>query len=272
MGTTTRRVLGGLCCLGVVLAAGCGGDDDAASGGSSTAGDCPGWPQCDTVDGSITVFAAASLTDAFGEAADEFMADNPDVTVELNLAGSSALREQILAGAPSDVFASANLSNMDQVVEGGAADESDVFATNSLEIVVPAGNPGDVDGLDDFANPDLLIGLCAPEVPCGEFGREALANAGVTPAQDTDEPDVRSLLTKVSEGELDAGLVYRSDVLAAGDAVEGIELPEDDNVVAEYPIAVLTESGNAEAAEAFVAFLLGDDGQAILEAWGFGPA
>jgi molybdate transport system substrate-binding protein len=271
MGTTTRRVLGGLCCLGVVLAAGCG-DDDAASSTSSTAGDCPGWPQCDTVDGTVTVFAAASLTDAFGEVAEAFMVDNPDVTVELNLAGSSTLREQILAGAPSDVFASANLSNMDQVVGGGAADESDVFATNSLEIVVPAGNPGDVDGLDDFANPDLLIGLCAPEVPCGEFGREALANAGVTPAQDTDEPDVRSLLTKVSEGELDAGLVYRSDVLAAGDVVEGIELAEDDNVVAEYPIAVLAESGNAEAAEAFVAFLLGDDGQAILEAWGFGPA
>ena len=109
-------------------------------------------------------------------------------------------------------------------------------------------------------------------MPCGEFGREVLANAGVTPEQDTDEPDVRSLLTKVVAGELDAGLVYRSDVLAAGDEVEGIEIPDDVNVVAEYPIAVLTASGAPDVAEAFVAYLLGDDGQAILQSWGFGPA
>lgn len=267
MGTTTRRLLGGITCLTFVLAAGCGGDDDDsdAAGTTTTAA-------ASDLEGTITVFAAASLTDAFGEAADEFMTDHPDVTVELNLAGSSALREQILAGAPSDVFASANQSNMDQVVEGGAAETSEIFATNTLEIVVPAGNPGDVDGLDDFANPDLLIGLCAAEVPCGEFGREALANAGVTPAQDTDEPDVRSLLTKVAAGELDAGIVYTSDVLAAGDDVEGIEIPDDVNVIAEYPIAVLTASGSPEVADAFVGYLLSDDGQAILATWGFGPA
>jgi molybdate transport system substrate-binding protein len=106
-------------------------------------------------------------------------------------------------------------------------------------------------------------------VPCGDFGREALANAGVTPAQDTDEPDVRSLLTKVAEGELDAGIVYRSDVLAAGDTVEGIEIPEDVNVIAEYPIAALTGSSAPEVADAFVEYLLGDEGQAILASWGF---
>ena len=263
MTSTTRRLLGGVLCLALGVAAACGGDDDsdAAASGTTVAES--------HLDGSITVFAAASLTDAFSEAAEDFMAANPDVTVELNLAASSALREQILAGAPSDVFASANSSNMEQVVEAGAADRPEIFTRNALEIVVPAGNPADVDGLDDFADTDLLIGLCAAGVPCGELSREVLADAGVAPAQDTDEPDVRSLLTKVAAGELDAGIVYRSDVLAAGDEVEGIEIPDDVNVVAEYPIATLTESGAPEVADAFVEFLLSDDGQAILESWGF---
>ena len=267
MTSTTRRLLGGVLCLALGVAAACGGDDDsdAAASGTTVAES--------HLDGSITVFAAASLTDAFSEAAEDFMAANPDVTVELNLAASSALREQILAGAPSDVFASANSSNMDQVVEGGAVEgDPRPFAANVLEIAVPAGNPGDVDGLDDFGDADLLVGLCAAEVPCGQFGREALARAGVTPAQDTDEPDVRSLLTKVEAGDLDAGIVYHTDVLAAGDAVEGVAIPEDQNVVAEYPIAALSASGEAEIAAAFVEFVLSDEGQDILASYGFRPA
>jgi len=263
MTTATRRLLGAVLCLTLGAAAACGSDDDSDAAAPGTT------PASSDLEGTVTVFAAASLTDAFGEAADEFMADHQDVTVELNLAASSALREQILAGAPSDVFASANVDNMDQVVEAGAAEDPAVLARNALEIVVPAGNPAGVDGLDDFGDPELLIGLCAAQVPCGDFGREALANAGVTPAQDTDEPDVRSLLTKVAAGELDAGIVYRSDVLAAGDSVGGIEIPEDVNVVAEYPIATLTESGSPEVADAFVEYLLGDEGQAILASWGF---
>ncbi len=134
---------------------------------------------------------------------------------------------------------------------------------------MPAGNEAGVTGLDDFANDALLIGLCAEEVPCGEFGREALANAGVTPAIDTNEPDVRSLLTKVEAGELDAGIVYITDVLAAGDSVEGIDIPPEDNVIATYPIADLTEAANAEAAEAFVAFVLSEEGQQMLADFGF---
>jgi molybdate transport system substrate-binding protein len=158
---------------------------------------------------------------------------------------------------------------MDQVVDTGAATDPQDFVTNQLQIVVPAENPRGVAGLDDFADADLLIGLCAEEVPCGEFGREALASAQVTPSVDTNEPDVRALLTKVEAGELDAGIVYVTDVLAAGDAVEGIDIPADVNVTATYPIAALSDAGNAEVAAAFVEFVLSDDGQEILESYGF---
>jgi molybdate transport system substrate-binding protein len=182
------------------------------------------------------VFAAASLTDAFQQLGDQFEAAHPGVTVEFNFAGSSALREQLIGGAPADVFASANESNMTQVVDAGLAAGPTPFVTNVLQIAVPPDNPGQVAGLSDFSKPDLLIGLCAEEVPCGQFGREALANAGVSPSIDTNEPDVRGLLTKVENGDLDAGIVYHSDVLAAGDAVGGIDIPADQNVVATYPI------------------------------------
>jgi molybdate transport system substrate-binding protein len=257
-----------VCALLVVAAAACADDDDDddSAAGRTEATEAEG------LTGSITVFAAASLTDAFGEMADSFEEENLGATIETNFGASSALREQILAGAPADVFASANTSNMDQLVDADAvAGEPEVFVTNQLEIAVPAGNPGGVDGLDDFAKADLAIGLCAEEVPCGQFGREALANAGVTPAQDTDEPDVRSLLTKVEAGDLDAGLVYHTDVLAAGDEVEGVEVPEEFNIIAAYPLAALSASGNADLAAAFVEFVLSDEGQSILGSYGFMP-
>lgn len=222
--------------------------------------------------GTVTVFAAASLTDAFDQVAAAFEEANPGITVELNYAGSSSLRDQILAGAPADVFAAADTAAMDAVVDGDAvAGDPAVFATNEMQIAVPAGNAAGVEGLDDLGDEGLLVGLCAPEVPCGQLGREVLAGAGVTPAPDTEEPDVRSLLTKVAGGELDAGLVYATDVRAAGGDVEGIEIPEGRNVVAEYPIAPLAESGDAAAARAFVDFVLAGSGQEALAAHGFGP-
>jgi molybdate transport system substrate-binding protein len=247
----------------VFAACGDNDDDDARSTTTEAAADES------ALEGDITVFAAASLTDAFTELGTTFESENPDVSVEFNFGASSALREQILAGAPADVFASANTSNMDQVVEAGAATDPEDFVTNQLQIAVPAGNEAGVAGLDDFANPDLLIGLCAEGVPCGEFGREALASAGVTPSVDTNEPDVRSLLTKVEAGDLDAGIVYVTDVLAAGDAVEGIDIPADENVIATYPIAALGDAANAEVADAFVAFVLSGEGQANLDSYGF---
>lgn len=221
--------------------------------------------------GTVRVFAAASLTDAFGEAAAAFEDDEPGTSIELNLAGSASLREQILAGAPADVFAPADGSHMDAVVAEGLAHDPELFATNALEIAVPAGNPAGVDGLEDLARRDLLIGLCAVEVPCGALGRQVLDDVGVIAAPDTDEPDVRALLTKIAVGELDAGIVYRTDVRAAGDDVEGIEIRDEVNVVAEYPIAVLDDASDPAAAASFVDFVLSPRGQAILADHGFGP-
>jgi molybdate transport system substrate-binding protein len=238
----------------LVLLGACGDDDATAASGPEA---------------RVTVFAAASLTDAFEEVGAAFAAANPGSSVEFNFAASSALREQILGGAPADVFASANTSNMDQVVEAGEAADPRTFVENRLQIAVPAGNPAAITGLADFASTELLLGLCAEEVPCGQFGREALANAGITPAIDTNEPDVRSLLTKIEAGELDGGIVYVTDVLAAGDAVEGVDIPAEQNVVATYPIAALAGSSAREVADAFVAFVLSDEGQAILASHGF---
>ncbi|HEY8545153.1 MAG TPA: molybdate ABC transporter substrate-binding protein [Acidimicrobiales bacterium] len=272
MPATRARRLAALLAVPLVLLvllaqlAACGDDGDGGDGASDRGtGSGAGEP----LEGDLTVFAAASLTDAFDDLADAFEAAHPEVDVELNVGPSSGLREQILAGAPAAVFASADTSNMDQVVAAGAADDPQVFATNRLQIVVPAGNPGGVTGLADLADPDLLVGLCAEGVPCGDLGREALADAGVTPSVDTEEADVRALLTKVEAGDLDAGIVYVTDVLAAGDAVEGIAIPEEHNVVATYPIATLTGAGDADVAAAFVALVVSEEGQAILADHGF---
>ncbi len=241
----------------LLLSAACSGSDSETGGSSG-------------LKGEVLVSAAASLTDAFAEVASAFEEANPEVDVVLNLAGSSALREQILEGAPVDVFASASTSNMDMVVDASeVAGGPQVFARNALQIAVPAGNPAGVTGLEDFARDELLIGLCAEAVPCGDFARQALDNAGVTPAIDTNEPDVRALLTKVGAGELDAGITYVTDVISTGGAVDGVDIPPEVNVVATYPIAMLTAAPNPDAAAAFVDFVLSDVGQAILARYGF---
>jgi molybdate transport system substrate-binding protein len=219
----------------------------------------------------LLVFAASSLTDAFTEIETGFEAAQAGVDVTLSFAGSSALREQIVEGAPAGVFASASGSIMNQVVEAGlVAGDPQVFAINRLQIVVPAGNPGHVTELADLSNPELLVGLCAQGVPCGDFAQEALGLAGVEASVDSLEPDARALLTKVQSGELDAGIVYVTDVLAAGDLVEGIEIPDEFNVDVMYPIAVLTNGPDEETASAFFDFVLSDAGQSVLESYGFG--
>lgn len=219
---------------------------------------------------SLTVFAAASLTNAFTELGEAFEAGHPTADIAFNFGASSTLREQILGGAAADVFASASQSNIDQVIAGGEATTSSVFTTNVLQIAVPDGNPADITALADFANADRLIGLCAEEVPCGQFGRRALTKAGVSPSIDTNASDVRALLTQIESGDLDAALVYATDVLAADDRVDGVTIPTSQNVQAEYAITQLTDSAEPELAAAFVEFMRSDPGQAVLARFGFG--
>ena len=219
---------------------------------------------------TITVLAAASLTDAFTEMGEAFSSEHPDVRVRFNFGASSGLVTQVLQGAPGDVLAVADEAAIDAVVVAGAASAApQVFARNSMEIAVPVGNPGGVTGLVDLARPELVIGACAEEVPCGRIARRLLDRGSVAPAIDTNEADVRSLLTKIEAGELDAGLVYRSDVVAGDGAVVGIEVPGVGEVTASYPIVALAEAAAPEEAQAFVAFVRSGEGQRILNGHGF---
>lgn len=221
------------------------------------------------VDDTVLVMAAASLTDGFAEIEAAFEAAHPDIDVTLNLAGSTSLREQILQGAPADVFASANVPTMQAVVTAGDAFDSAIFATNEMVMAVPLGNPAGIVSADDLADPKLFVGLCAARVPCGDFARQALSQLGVTASIDTNEGDVRALLTKIEAGELDVGMVYATDI-ASSEQVEGVALGAAVDVPIKYPIAALAESPNPEGAAAFVAFVLSSEGQRILASHGFG--
>jgi molybdate transport system substrate-binding protein len=247
------------------LLAGCGaGGADDVGAPSSTPGD-------GDLSGTLTVFAAASLTDVFEGLGEELTADNPELEIRFNFAGSSALAQQLVQGAPADLFASANEAQMAVVTDAGlAAGDPDVFTSNLLQIAVPAGNPAGVTGLEDFTRDDLALALCAPEVPCGSAAEDVFAAAGLTPAPDTYEEDVRAALTKVELGEVDAALVYASDVVAAGDAVEGIDFPEAPDALNRYPICVLENAPNPDAARAFVELVHSERGQQALADAGFG--
>jgi molybdate transport system substrate-binding protein len=226
----------------------------------------------DEINGTVVVFAAASLTDAFDAIGTAFEAEFPGTDVQLNLAGSSILREQILGGAPADVFASADERNIDVVKSAGElASEPVIFAHNVLQIAVPQSNPGRVTDLADLADPDLLVGICAEGVPCGDFARQTLDSAGVVASIDTNEGDVRALLTKIEADELDAGIVYVTDI-RSNSGVVGIEIPAEVNIDVRYPIAVLEAARNPSTARAFVKFVLSPAGQEIILAEGFVPA
>jgi molybdate transport system substrate-binding protein len=222
-------------------------------------------------DGSreVVVFAAASLTGAFTELGDAFTEMNPQTSVTFSFAASSELVAQIIEGAPADVYASADLTNMSRLADAGA-DASDpvVFATNRSEIIVAPGNPLGIGGLEDLAD-DLIIVTCAPQVPCGAYAAQIFANAGVAVTPDSFEENVKAVVTKVMLGEADAGIAYATDVAAAGDRAAGVEIPPEVNVVAEYPIAVTAEAPNPDGAQAFVDFVVSDTGQAILSTYGF---
>lgn len=249
-----RLVVAYLALLGP-LGASCGSDD---SQGAAT----------DT--GDITVFAAASLTAAFTEIGDAFMVEYPDAKVTFNFAASSELVSQIGEGAPADVFASADKGNMTKLTDAGNnATEPAIFATNLLEIMVGPGNPKGITGVADLANENLIVVICAPEVPCGKYAAQIFESAGVTVTPKSLEENVKAVVSKVTLGEADAGIVYKTDVAAAGDEAAGVEIPADINVLAEYPIAVTKEAPNAEGAQAFIDFVNSEQGQKILASYGF---
>ncbi len=248
----------------------CGGGADDTAGAGSSDESSSGVPAESELSGSLTVFAAASLTDVFEGLAETFMTDNPDVEVTFNFGPSSGLATQINEGAPADVFASANTSQMDVVTAAGSAQgEPTIFTENVLQIAVSAGNPAGITGIADFANADLTLAICAPEVPCGAAAVTVFEAAGITPSVDSLEEDVRAALTKVELGEVDAALVYVTDVIAAGDSVEGIDFPETEEAVNAYPIVALTAASNPDAAQAWVEFILSDVATSALEGAGF---
>ncbi|KNY05312.1 molybdate ABC transporter substrate-binding protein [Microbacterium sp. GCS4] len=226
--------------------------DDTVSSASALAGD-------------LTVYAAASLKGAFDEIGAAFVEEHPDVNFSAVYDGSSTLVTQLQEGAPGDVFASADEKNMDKLAD--LAVDPTLFASNTLVIAVPAGNPGGVESLADLA--DVTTVLCAPEVPCGAASATLLSNAGLTVEPASLEQNVTAVLTKVAAGEADAGLVYATDVIGRDD-IEVIVPDGADDVVNRYPIAALDGAPNGEAAEAFVAFVLSDAGQKILADFGFG--
>ena len=233
-----RRALVGA--LLVLALAGCGGDD-----------------------AELTVYAAASLTEVFQEL---------DADARFNFAGSDDLATQIREGARVDVYAAASPRYPDELMDEGLLEQPQVFATNRLVLVVPSDNPAGIDSVDDLNGVRLVVG--AEGVPVGDYTRTVLENMGASEVLDSvvsNEDDVKGVVGKVSSGEADAGFVYVTDYNAARDELQAIELPEEAQAVVEYPIAVVTDTGNREAAEAFVELVLSDEGQRALADAGFGP-
>jgi molybdate transport system substrate-binding protein len=221
------------------------------------------------VTGTIVVLAASSLTKAFTTLAQQFQTANPGATVKLSFDASSAIATEINQGDAADVFASAATTNMTQVISAGGASTSSNFAKNSMAIVVPPSNPQQVTSVADLAKSGLKLAICQPQVPCGATANAMFTNAKVAVKPVTLTATDAATLTVVESGEVDAGVVYKTDVLAAGDKVKGIDIPDDVNASTEYPIAALTKAPNAAGAQAFVAYVLSPAGQAVLTADGF---
>lgn len=220
--------------------------------------------------GEVTVLAAASLTEPFEALGERLAEDYPDLDVTFSFGPSSGLVEQVIAGAPADVLATANTATMDNATAAGMlAAEPQVFARNQLALAVPAGNPGEVTGLVDLARGELRIALCEPHVPCGAATAALLDAAGVDAAADTLTTDVKETVALLTLGEADAGLIYRTDAVAADDAVEVVEVAESDSVVNDYPIGVLAEARNPEGAQMVVDAVVGELGRDVLGEAGF---
>jgi molybdate transport system substrate-binding protein len=242
------------------LIAACG-----SSGGNATTAPSP-----TPLSGNISVFAAASLTASFNALGASFQTANPGVTVKFNYAGSPTLVTQIEQGAPGDVFASADTTNMDKLTaDGFTVGSSSVFAHNQLEIVVAPGNPKGIAGLADLAKPGVIYITEAPTVPAGKYSLQALASAGVKATPKSLETSVTAVISKIELGEADAGIVYTTDVSAAGSKVSGVQIPAANNVVTTYPIAVVKSTTNSVVANAFITYVLTARGQSTLQSFGF---
>ena len=251
------RLLTAALALFVAPLAACGSTSDAPSGSSSA------------VTGDITVFAAASLKEAFTTIGEQFEAANPGTSVTFSFGPSSGLATQIIEKAPADVFASASQKTMDAVVDAGLAPSSSVFAVNTMAIATPIDPSTPVTSLADLANPEAKVAVCASDVPCGVAADKLFEQNRLTVSPVSEEADVKAVLTKVALGEADAGIVYVTDVKSAGDTVVGVSIPADQNVTTTYPIATVTDSRNSATAAAFVAFVLSPEGQKVLADAGF---
>jgi molybdate transport system substrate-binding protein len=258
-----RRFVAGVVCAALGLAA-CGSSSKSSSTpttASSTA----------KVTGTITVSAAASLNQAFTQIGKDFQAANPGTTVKFNFDASSALATQITSGAPADVFASADTTNMDKLSSANLVSGSPQnFARNQLEIATKPGNPKNVKGLSDLASVGV-VALCAEEVPCGKYAAQVLSQAHVTIPESsiTRGQNATATLGMVSQGDANAAIVYVTDVKGAGNAVTGVTIPADQNAIATYPIAALKNASNAATATAFVNYVLSSAGQNTLRSFGF---
>jgi molybdate transport system substrate-binding protein len=225
-----------------------------------------------TISGTVVVFAATSLTEAFDKIGAQFEAAHPGVTVKFNYSGSSSLATSINQGAPADVFASAAPKNMETVTSAGnASGTAQDFATNTGEIMVEKGNPKNIKSVSDLANPAIKVVVCAPEVPCGAVATAIFKNAGVTVKPVSQEQNVGGVVTKVTLGEADAGIVYVTDVKANEGKATGVPIPADQNDRTAYPIVELKGAPNPSAAAAFISYVLGPEGQQVLASYGFQP-
>ncbi|MFE4834907.1 molybdate ABC transporter substrate-binding protein [Arthrobacter sp. NPDC056691] len=264
----TRKNITALLAAGALAAglAGCGGGNTTPVAISTASASQTAKPS-----GTVTVFAAASLKATFTKIAADFEAANPGAKVTLNFAGSSDLVTQITQGAPADVFASADTKNMTKLSDAKLIDGSATnFATNVLEIAVPASNPASIASFADLARPGVKVVVCAPQVPCGAATDKVEQATGTTLKPVSEESSVTDVLGKVTSGEADAGLVYVTDVKTAGSKVKGIPFTESDKAVNTYPIATVGASKNKDLAKAFIAAVTGAEGKKVLSDAGFG--
>jgi len=256
--------------LTAIAVAGCSSSTSPspASGSSSSPAAAAGSSSAAQT-GTITVFAAASLKGTFTELGKQFEVAHPGDMVKFSFGASSALAEQINSGAPADVFASAAPKNMNQVVTPGNASNPQNFAKNTAEVAVPPNNPAKVTSVNDLAKSSVKTALCQPQVPCGVVATQVFKNAKITVKPVTLQPDVKSVLTQVELGNVDAGVVYVTDVMAAGSKVKGVTIPADLNSSTLYPIATLTHSKEQSIAQAFVAYVMSPASEQVLKAAGF---